>query len=121
MGWGLCRHLREKPGWGLTVLRGSGGKLGTERDVGSKEGKGEKEEGKGGGKERERETTIHFPITQSLTVEHTYLTPLPLCPSHNHVTFPKPILSQTVLDIAPYFTGDHIGSFTHAPSALPEI
>lgn len=55
MGWGLCRHLREKPGWGLTVLRGSGGKLGTERDVGSKEGKGEKEEGKGGGKERERE------------------------------------------------------------------
>lgn len=78
--------------------------LGTERGMGSKEEKREKKkEGREEGR-REREggkSIIPFPITQSLTVGHTYLSSLPLCPSHNYVTFSKLILSQTVLDIAP--------------------
>lgn len=98
------------------------------RDTGHRErhgkqgGKGGEEGREEGRRERKRDgkSTVHFPITQLLTMGHSYLAPLPLCPSHNYGTLPKPALSQTVLDIATYFTGDHIGSLTNAQSTLPD-
>lgn len=79
MGWGLCRHLRKKPGWGLAARRGSGGKLGTERDMGSKEGKGEEKEGRKEGRERERDYNSF--LYHSVTHRGAYLSdPSPFVP-----------------------------------------